>query len=109
MASAKTAFSLIALVMALAVVGVGGAYLWQVYQGRAVKKDLKAAETALNENRPKDAEQLLVARLDRAKPGAAWVPQALALRFRALQDVNDQHTAAELAKKVLNADRPWAK
>jgi tetratricopeptide (TPR) repeat protein len=109
MASAKATFSLIALVLVLAVVGVGGAYLARIFQTRAVQKDLKAAATALTEHRPKDAEQLLVSRLDRAQPSTGWAADALALRFRALEELNDSATAAALAQKSLNTDKPWVR
>lgn len=108
MASVKSTFLMLVLVLVLAGLGVGGAVAVQWWKARGIQQDLVLAEQALQQQRPTDAEQILTRLLDQAKPGTSWTPQALALRFRALDAIQDATVAQALATRVLDAEKPWA-
>ena len=98
---------LILVVVLLGGLAGGTAFLVQQWKLRSALKDVEIAETYLNQGKAVEAEQVLARRLQNAKPGAAWIDSALALRFRALDAIDDPAASQALADQVLDPARPW--
>ncbi|MCL5271420.1 MAG: L,D-transpeptidase family protein [bacterium] len=109
MASIKSTLLGILVVLLLAVVVAGGTYGYLLWQRHAVRQELTLADNYLAQNQPQEAERLLAPRLEMARRGSAWAPQALALRLRALDALGDATAAANLARQLLNPDKPWVR
>lgn len=108
------------MVLVLFLLVLAGASGWGWWKQRAVRQDLDAAATKLNEGKPAEADALLAEYLDRERPSGSWVDEALDLRFQALDQLISKATdpkqktqylttAQTLADRILDAKRPWAK
>lgn len=86
----------------------GGAYTYRWFETRQVARDLELAAQALETGQPREARQLLDLRLNAARPGAPWVPDALALHLRALEAVGDHESLRAWAHQAVDAEEPWA-
>lgn len=109
MASFKSTVWALFILLLLAGLGAGSAFMVSMWRQHTASKDIALAETYLAQDKAAEAEQILADRLDRGQPTGAWVDRALALRFQVLDKLKDTKAAQALAERILDPRKPWLK
>jgi lipoprotein-anchoring transpeptidase ErfK/SrfK len=106
-ASVKTIFPTVVVLLLMLGAVVGGVFGWQAWQTLQARQALAQAKALLDAGKPMDADRLLGARLAQASPSSPWAASVIALRLTALRQANDAVAEQALARKALDAHAPW--